>query len=59
MSLPRQGIFLWEIPNTQKLPEAVQIRCRELLSHLLLAAVSGTIEEENDEREDTVDPHRA
>jgi hypothetical protein len=31
----------------------------ELLSHMLLAAVSGTTEEESDEREDSADPHRA
>jgi hypothetical protein len=59
MSPPRQGIFLWEIPNMPELPETVQTRCRELLSQMLLAAVSGTTEEENDEREDTADPHRA
>ncbi len=59
MSPPRQGVFLWEIPNTPELPEPVLLRCRELLSQLLLAAVSGTTEEESDEREDTVDPHRA
>ena len=59
MSPPRQGGFLWEIPNTPELPEPVQERCRELLSQLLLAAVSGTTEEKSDEREDTADPHRA
>jgi hypothetical protein len=59
MSPPRQGIFLWEIPKTPELPETVQTRCRELLSHMLLAAVSGTTEEESDEREDSADPHRA
>ena len=59
MSPPRQGIFLWEIPNTPELPETVQVRCRELLSHMLLATVSGTTEEESYEREDTADPHRA
>ncbi len=59
MSPPRQGVFLWEIPNTPELPEPTQERCRELLSQLLLTAVSGTTEEESDEREDTVDPYRA
>jgi hypothetical protein len=59
MSPPRQGIFLWEIPNMPELPVTVQTRCRELLSHMLLAAVSGTTKEESDEREDTADPHRA
>ena len=59
MSPPRQGIFLWEIPNTPELPETVQALCQELLSHMLLAAVSRTTEEESDEREDTVIPHRA
>lgn len=59
MSPPRQKVFLWEIPNTPELPETVQRRCRELLSHMLLAAVSGITEEERDEREDTADPHRA
>jgi hypothetical protein len=37
----------------------VQVRCEELLSHMLLTAVSGTTGEENDEREDTADPHGA
>jgi hypothetical protein len=59
MSPPRQGVFLWEIPNTPELPGIVQVRCRELLSQMLLATVSGKTEEENDEREDTADPHRA
>ncbi|MGC1299279.1 MAG: hypothetical protein WA869_29995 [Alloacidobacterium sp.] len=59
MSPPRQGVFLWEIPDTPELPETVQTRCRELLSHMLLAVVSGTTEEGNDEREDTADPHGA
>jgi hypothetical protein len=58
MSPPRQGVFLWEFPNTPELPEAVQTRCRELLSHMLLAAVRGTTKEESDEREDSADPHR-
>jgi hypothetical protein len=55
----RQEVFLWEIQNTPELPETVQRRCRDLLSHMLLAAISGTIEEESDEREDPTDPHRA
>jgi hypothetical protein len=59
MSPPRQGVFLWEIPNTPELPETVQAHCRELLSHMLLAAVSGTTEEKSDEREDPTDPHGA
>jgi len=37
MSPPRQGVLLWEIPPTQELPQATQQRCRELLTHLLLA----------------------
>ena len=37
---PRQGVLLWEIPDHQELPQATQQRCRELLTHLLLAAVS-------------------
>ncbi len=40
MSSSRQGVLLWEIPDKQELPLAVQQRCRELLTHLLLAAVS-------------------
>jgi hypothetical protein len=59
MSPPRQGVFLWEIPNTPELPEAVQTGCRELLSHMLLAAVRETTEEESDERQDPTDPHGA
>lgn len=57
MSPPRQGVLLWEITTTQELPQAVQMRCRELLSHMLLAAVSGTTGEEGDEREDPTDPY--
>ncbi|MGA7316009.1 MAG: hypothetical protein WBX22_18785 [Silvibacterium sp.] len=59
MSPPRQGVFLWEIPNTPELPEIVQVRCRELLSHMLLTAVSGTTEEESNEREDPTDAYSA
>ena len=29
MSLSRQGVLLWEIPETQEMPQAVQQRCRE------------------------------
>jgi hypothetical protein len=60
MSLPRQGVLLWEIRHTQEFPQDTQQRCRELLSHLLLAAVNTTppnIEEESDEREDPTEPH--
>lgn len=59
MSPPRQKVFLREIPKTPELPETVQVRCRDLLNHMLLAAVSGTTEEESDEREDSTDPHGA
>jgi hypothetical protein len=60
MSPLRQGVLLWEIPHTQELPPDTQQRCRELLSHLLLAAVNTTpinTEEENDEREDPTESH--
>lgn len=60
MSPPRQGVLLWEIPHTLKLPQATQQRCRELLTHLLLAAVNITptnTEEERDEREDPTESH--
>jgi hypothetical protein len=53
----RQGVLLWEIPTTQELPQATQMRCRELLSHMLLAAASGITVEESDEREDPTDAH--
>ena len=43
MSSLRQGIFQWEIPNSPELPEAAQMRCRELLSYMLLAAITGYI----------------
>jgi hypothetical protein len=55
MSPPRQGVLLWEIPPTQELPQATQQCCRELLTHLLLAAVNTiptNTEEERNERED-------
>lgn len=60
MSPPRQGVLLWEIPHTQEFPQAMQQRCRELLSHMLLAAVNTTptkTEEESDEREDPTESH--
>jgi hypothetical protein len=60
MSPPRQGVLLWEIPHTQELPQATQQRCRELLTHLLTAAVNVTptdTEEERDEREDPTESH--
>ena len=57
MSPPRQGVLLWEIPNRPELPEAAQMRCRELLSHMLLAAITGKTEEKSDEREDPTDAY--
>jgi hypothetical protein len=60
MSPPRQGVLLWKIPHTQELPQTTQQRCRELLSHLLLAAVNTTrnsVEEESDERKDPTESH--
>jgi hypothetical protein len=57
VSPPRQGIFQWEIPNSPGLPEAAQMRCRELLSHMLLAAITGKTEEKSDEREDPTDAY--
>ena len=57
MSPLRQGVLLWEITTTQELPQAVQARCRELLSHMLLLAVSGTTGEESDEREDPTEAY--
>lgn len=60
MSLSRQGVLLWEIPEKQELPQTTQQRCRELLSHLLLAAMNTTpisVEEESDEREDPTESH--
>jgi hypothetical protein len=60
MSPPRQGVLLWEIPQHAEVAADDATRCRELLSHLLLAAVSGTqTEEESDEREDPTDSHGA
>ena len=60
MSPPRQGVLLWEIPHTQEMPQATQQGCRELLTHLLLAALNTTptnTEEERDEREDPTESH--
>jgi len=61
MSPPRQGVLPWETPQTQELLQATQQRCRELLTHLLLAAVNttptNTTEEERDEREDPTESH--
>ena len=57
MSPPRQGVLLWELPTMQELPASVQMRCRELLSQMLLTVVSGTTGEESDEREDPTDTH--
>jgi hypothetical protein len=60
MSPLRQGVFLWETPHTRELPQAAQQRCRELLTHLLLATVNTTPtnpEEERDEREDPTESH--
>jgi hypothetical protein len=57
VSPPRQGIFQWEIPNSPELPEATQMRCRELLSHMLLAAITRKTEEKSDEREDPTDAY--
>jgi hypothetical protein len=60
MSPPRQGVLLWEILHTKELPQATQQRCRELLTHLLLAAVNTiptNTEEERDEREDPTESH--
>jgi hypothetical protein len=55
VSPPRQGVFLWEVPRKQEFSQAIQQRCQELLSRMLLAAVSTAAnpEEESDEREDT------
>lgn len=55
MSPLRQGVFLWETPHTEELPQPTQQRCRELLTHLLLATLNTTptnIKEERNERED-------
>jgi hypothetical protein len=61
LSHQRQRVLLWEIPPKPELPQAIEQRCRELLSHMLLAAATNITannkEEENDEREDSVDSH--
>jgi len=59
VSPPRQGFLLWDKPNPQQLPQTVQLRCRELLSQMLFATVSGVThtEEERDEREDSSHSH--
>ena len=57
MSPPRQGMFQWEIPNSPEHPEAAQMRCRELLSHMLLAAITEKTEEMSDERENPTDAY--
>lgn len=60
MSPPRQAVLLWEIPQTQEFPQATQQRCRELLGHMLLAAVNTTptnTEDESDERENPTESH--
>jgi hypothetical protein len=60
VSPPRQILLLWEITRRPELPQATQQRCRELLSQILLAAVSATSvspEEKDDEREDPTDSH--
>jgi hypothetical protein len=62
LSSPRQGVLLWEIPLRPELPQAIEQRCRELLSQMLLAAVTDTTtkneeKEEYYEREDSVDSH--
>jgi hypothetical protein len=56
---PRQGSLLWDKPNPQQLPQTAQVRCRELLSQMLLATVGGVThaEEERDEREDSSHSH--
>ena len=65
MSQPRQGVLPWTIPSKPELPHASQQRCRELLSHMLLAATThdpanttaNQQEEESDEREDPADTY--
>jgi hypothetical protein len=60
VSPSRQGLLLWEIPHQPELPQAIQQRCRELLSQMLLATVNSSIpnsEEMDDEREDSTDSH--
>ena len=59
MRPPRQGSLPWDKTNPQQLPQTAQVRCRELLSQMLLAAVSGAshVEQESDEREDSSHSH--
>ena len=60
MSPPRQGVLLWELPQTRTLPDATQQRCRELLVHMLLAAVNTAPtnpQEESNERKDSNESH--
>ena len=60
MSPPRQAVLLWEIPRTQELPQATLQRCRDLLGHMLLAAVNTTptdTEEKSDERKDPTESY--
>jgi hypothetical protein len=60
VSPPRQGVLLWELQQTQPMPEATQQLCRELLSHMLLAAVNTTStnpEEESNEQKDSAGSH--
>jgi hypothetical protein len=53
---PRQGVLLWEIPHTQELPQATQQGCRELLTHLQLAAMKTTATS-TEEREAPTESH--
>jgi hypothetical protein len=59
VSPPGQGVLLWDKHNTQQLPQTAQVRCRELLSQMLLGTVGGTThaEEKRDEREDSSHSH--
>jgi hypothetical protein len=60
VSPPRQGVLLWESPHKQEFPQATEQRCRELLMHMLLAAVNTTLvssEEGSNEREDPTESH--
>ena len=50
MSPPFHGVVPWrEVPNTPTPQQTTQTHCRKLLSHMLLASVSGATEEESDE----------
>jgi len=59
VSPPRQGFLPWDKTNPQQLPQTAQVRCRELLSQMLLRTVSGVThaEQESDEREDSSHSH--